>query len=81
MENNSNNAPQLPLNDLELTVELIDLCSARGAFRGTELTLVGGLRDRLAAFLAAAKAAAEQTQAPATDAPAAETAAAPTETA
>lgn len=67
MENN-NTSPQLPLNDLELTVELIDLCSARGAFRGTELTLVGGLRDRLSAFLAAAKAATEQTQAPETPA-------------
>ena len=50
-QTNITSAPQLALNDLVLTLKVIDFCSERGAFKGTELTLIGGLRDRLATFI------------------------------
>ena len=39
------------LNDLQLLANIVDLASQRGAFRGNELTQVGAVFDKLAAFL------------------------------
>jgi hypothetical protein len=46
-------APQLSLNDLVAVVQLIDVVSRRGAFEGSELAVIGALRNRLEAFLKA----------------------------
>lgn len=46
---------QLTLNDLAAVVQLIDVVTARGALRGDELTQVGTIRDRFAAFVQAAQ--------------------------
>jgi hypothetical protein len=43
----------LALNDLASVVQLIDVCSRRGAFEGAELAAVGGLRNRISDFLKA----------------------------
>lgn len=48
---------QLGLNDLQACIQIIDVASTRGAFRGEELTAVGGARDRINAFLEANKPA------------------------
>jgi hypothetical protein len=57
----------LQLNDLLLTAQVIQLASSRGAFRAEELTEVGGLYDRIVAFLkeSGAIAPAAPTEAPA----------------
>ena len=47
-------APQLSLQDLATVVQIIDICSRRGAFEGPELEAVGGLRSRFVAFVKAA---------------------------
>lgn len=54
---------QLTINDIAAAVQIIDIVSARGAFRGEELSQVGALRDRYAAFVTAAQAQ-EQEAAP-----------------
>lgn len=61
---------QLGLNDLQACIQIIDIASTRGAFRGEELTAIGGARDRIAAFLDANKPpeAAAAADAPASDA-------------
>ena len=41
----------ISLNDLQLLAQIVDLASQRGAFRGSELTQVGGIFDKLNAFL------------------------------
>ena len=46
---------QLSLQDMATCVQIIDLCSKRGAFEGPELEIVGGLRTRLAAFIEASQ--------------------------
>lgn len=46
-------------NDIADVVQIIDACSARGAFRGEELAAVGTLRNKLANYLQALKEAAE----------------------
>lgn len=48
-------APQLSLADLAAAVQVIDVCSRRGAFEGSEMESVGTLRRRLDAFLQASK--------------------------
>jgi len=61
---------QLGLNDLQATIQIIDVASTRGAFRGEELTSVGGVRDRINAFLEANKPAeAEDTEDAGTEEP------------
>ena len=45
--------PQLSLNDLAAVVQMIDVCSKRGAFEGTELSAIGTLRTRYVDFLKA----------------------------
>lgn len=57
--------PGLSLNDITACVSIIDIVTKRGAFEGPEMADVGAVRNRLATFLAAAKAAQE----PATDQP------------
>jgi hypothetical protein len=44
---------QLGMADLGAAIQIIDICSKRGAFEGTELESVGALRSRLVAFLQA----------------------------
>jgi hypothetical protein len=42
---------ELSLGDLQATINLIDICSKRGAFSGEELSSVGALRDKIKTFL------------------------------
>ena len=44
-------APQLSLQDIATSVQVIDICSKRGGFEGVELETVGALRTRLVTFL------------------------------
>ena len=43
--------PQLSLQDLATMVQIIDICSRRGGFEGPELEAIGGLRNRVVAFV------------------------------
>lgn len=54
-EEATNQAEQagLSLQDIATSVQIIDICSKRGGFEGSELEAVGGLRSRLMAFLEA----------------------------
>ena len=60
---------ELNVNDIASALQIIDVVAKRGAFAGEELTQVGMLRDRLAAFVKAAQeqAAAEQEKVDAAD--------------
>ena len=44
---------QITIVDLDTIKNVIDLACTRGAFRGTELTEVGAVFDKLTAFLEA----------------------------
>ena len=63
-------APEsISLSDLQLLLQVVDLATERGGFRGPELSQVGALRDKLGSFLevvaqqqAAAAAAKEETE-------------------
>lgn len=69
-------APQLSLQDMATVVQIVDLCSERGAFKGVELEAVGAVRNRLVRFLQAAAPPAPEGEVPAADeAPAEEEAA------
>jgi hypothetical protein len=46
-------APQLTLSDLTLALQTIQVTAQRGAIRADEMAIVGGLHDRLSAFLQA----------------------------
>lgn len=48
---------QLTVNDIAAALQVIDIVTARGAFRGDELSQVGALRDKLAAFVKASQEA------------------------
>jgi len=52
-DNTTTAAPELSLQDLASAVQIIDLCSQRGAFQGSELEAVGALRGRLQSFVGA----------------------------
>jgi len=52
--------PGLSLQDLASVVQVIDLCSQRGAFQGAELEAVGGLRGRIQTFVSAHAPAEEE---------------------
>lgn len=41
------------LNDIQIVVNIIDVCTKRGAFEGNELFAVGQVREKLAAFVKA----------------------------
>jgi len=58
---------QLSIQDIAAAVQVIDISARRGAFEGAELTQVGTLRDRMAAFLQSQQPA-EEEQAPAEEA-------------
>lgn len=45
--------PSLGIGDLAFLLNLIDVCTQRGAFKGGELTNVGTVRDKLEAFVKA----------------------------
>jgi hypothetical protein len=45
----------ITINDLAATVRLIDAVTSRGAIRGEEMSQVGALRDKLVAFINAAR--------------------------
>lgn len=44
-------APNLSLQDLLLVAQIIQVSTQRGAFKAEELSNIGGLYDRLIAFL------------------------------
>lgn len=46
---------QLSLQDIATCVQIIDICSRRGAFEGQEMEGIGALRNRVAKFLDANK--------------------------
>lgn len=48
---------ELTINEIVGAVQVIDLASSRGAFRGEELLPVGTLREKLAAYAKAAQEA------------------------
>jgi hypothetical protein len=48
---------QLTINDIAAALQVIDIVTARGAFRGEELSQVGMLRDKFAAFVKASQEA------------------------
>lgn len=60
-ETTTNESPSLSLQDLAAVVQVIDLCSQRGAFQGSELEAVGGLRGRIQSFVAANTPVEEET--------------------
>jgi hypothetical protein len=43
--------PDVNLGDFKSVLQIIDVASQRGAFRGEELSSVGAVRDRIAAFV------------------------------
>lgn len=51
------NQPTITIVDLQNILRIVDVAAERGAFRGAELTSVGTVRDRVAAFLDAVAAA------------------------
>lgn len=55
-------APALGISDLAFLLNIIDVCTQRGAFRGGELTNVGTVRDKLEAFVKANTKADEPTE-------------------
>jgi len=59
---------ELTINDIGAALQVIDVATARGAIRGEELSQVGALRDRLAAFLRAAQEQVEKEAAEAKEA-------------
>ena len=60
VENQEAAQPQLSLQAIATSVQIIDICSRRGGFEGQELAAVGALRTRLVTFLDANKAANEE---------------------
>jgi hypothetical protein len=56
-------AEELTLNDLAVVLQIIDVCSKRGAFEGNELKDVGTLRNRIALYVNARVPAQEEEEA------------------
>jgi hypothetical protein len=56
--------PNLTLQDLTLVIQVLESGSQRGAWKVDELSTIGGLYDRISAFIKAASEAA-QSQEPA----------------
>ena len=50
---NTNQSGQITISDLDAIKNIIDLATSRGAFRGSELSSVGTVYDKLTAFLQA----------------------------
>jgi len=53
-------APALGVGDLAAMIQIIDIVSERGAFKGPELEAVGVLRGRISRFIEANKAEADK---------------------
>jgi hypothetical protein len=53
---------QLGMGDLAAVIQIIDVCSKRGAFEGPELESVGQIRGKFAAFVQANQPPAEETE-------------------
>jgi hypothetical protein len=64
MENTNNPQQIITIADLDLIKQIIDLASARGAFKGPELAQIGEVYNKLVVFLDLAMAEAQQNQAP-----------------
>jgi hypothetical protein len=45
--------PQMTLNDFASVVNIIDVCTERGSFKGNELLTIGTIRERFVAFVRA----------------------------
>ena len=43
--------PEVNVGDFGAILQIIDVASTRGAFKGAELSTVGAIRDRVAAFV------------------------------
>ena len=56
---NTEPKPTIEINDIASVVQLIDVCSTRGAFRGEVLAMIGGLRTKLAEIVKANQPAPE----------------------
>lgn len=41
----------ITLQDLNVVISIIDVCSERGAFKGNELMVVGQIREKISAFV------------------------------
>lgn len=41
----------ISIDDLQLVVNIIDVCTKRGAFEGGELLAIGQIREKFAAFV------------------------------
>ena len=50
-EVNNNNNNDLTIEDIKSMVNIIELCSQRGAFRITEFKAIGEFHERLSSFL------------------------------
>lgn len=44
-------AVNITLQDIAIVISIIDVCVKRGAVEGSELTVVGSIRDKFAAFV------------------------------
>lgn len=51
MSEQTENKPEITLNDFSAIIRIIDVASRRGAFEGKELSSVGNVRDKVEAFL------------------------------
>ena len=52
----------ISLNDLALMVNIIDTCTKRGSFEGSELATVGTIRDKIETFVKANMPKEEETE-------------------
>jgi hypothetical protein len=57
VEQPAEDRPTLTLQDLTAILQALETASTRGAWKANELSAVGGLYDRIAAFLNAAREA------------------------
>ncbi len=62
-------APSLTLADLTLALQTIQIVAQRGAIKAEEMSTVGGLHDRLFAFLKAQGVVGQEAPAPAAEEP------------
>lgn len=51
MSEDTENKPEITLNDFAAILRIVDVASRRGAFEGKELSSVGNVRDKVEAFL------------------------------
>ena len=50
------NEPQISLADFSAALQVIDVCTSRGGFRGEELSTIGQLRDQCVQIVAMCEA-------------------------